>query len=171
LTVDFLKGTQDAQDFLKDIPGEQYGGYNLIAGHVKTGLWWSSNRARGVYPITPGIHGVANHLMDTPWPKVQGSKCSMGSLLRQDLDEASLVEGLFEILSNRKKAKDEELPDTGIGVTLERAWSSTFVATDTYGTRASTVVLAHRNGEVTFIERSYGSDSKLIGKVEYRLSI
>ena len=33
-------------------------------------LFFYSNRAEVPLEVEPGVHGLANHLLDTPWPKV-----------------------------------------------------------------------------------------------------
>lgn len=168
LTADFLKGTCGAEEYLKTIEGEYYGGYTLLVGTLKEGLWWASNRAEGLHQIEPGIHGLANHLMDTNWPKVQEGKERMESLLRMDIDEDTLIEKLFRILMSDKQAPDEDLPDTGIKRELEKSWSSLFVTTPDFGTRSSTVILAKTSGEIRFVERSFAPERKLKQEVQHR---
>jgi uncharacterized protein with NRDE domain len=173
LTTEFLKGTADAQDFLRSTKGEDYGGYSLIVGNVKTDLWWESNHANGMHQVEPGIHGLSNHLMDSPWPKVENSKQLMKSLLNKAIDETSMVDGLFEILANRDKPDDDKLPDTGVSLAIERELSSMFVTIPEhkYGTRSSTVVLFRRNGHVRFVERSFDSGTVLFGQTEHCLQL
>ena len=47
-----------------------------------------------------------------------------------------------------------ELPDTGIGVELERVLSPALIVSPQYGTRASTAVLFGEDGSVSFAERT-----------------
>lgn len=172
LTVDFLRGDGNAEEYLRAIEGELYGGYTLIVGTIHEGLWWSSNRAKGlVREIEPGIHGLSNHLMDADWPKVQWGKASLESLLiemaaAENVEEDQMLEKLFEILMNDKQAADEDLPSTGVDAELEKAWSSMFVATPGYGTRSSTVILARKSGEIRFVEKSFGPQRKLLHHVD-----
>jgi uncharacterized protein with NRDE domain len=168
LTADFLGGTCGAEEYLKTIEEEYYGGYTLLVGTLTEGLWWASNRAEGIHKIEPGIHGLANHLMDTNWPKVQEGKERMESLMHRVIDEDTLIENLFQILMNDKQAADEDLPYTGLERELEKLLSSMFVTTPNYGTRSSTVILAKTSGEIRFVERSFGPERKLIQEVEHR---
>ena len=61
---------------------------------------------------------------------------------------------MFDILSDDREAPDEQLPETGLGIELERAVSPVFIKSDEYGTRSSTVLFVNSTNEVLFIERS-----------------
>ena len=69
------------------------------------------------------------------------------------------TEYLFSQLQDHEMAADEQLPETGIGISLERQLSPVFIKTDNYGTRSSTVILITHDNEVTFVERTYNSGS------------
>src|SRR5262249_27993014 len=100
-----------------------------------------------------GIHGLSNHLLDTPWPKVERGKQALAQLL--DRSSEALAAGLFEALADTHSPPDQELPSTGVSLEWERALGRTFIRTPGYGTRASTVVLIERAGKVTFLERNF----------------
>ncbi len=139
-------------------PLTDYPGCNLLFGDAQS-LYYASNRHRTgaatqVSSLRPGIYGLSNHLLDTPWPKVERCKANMRELL--DAGETGLDEGLFELLADRTLAADEALPATGISFDRERMLSSPFIVSEGYGTRASTVLLADNNGKVTIQERSFG---------------
>lgn len=177
VTADFLKGTSTAEEYLHGLEGKDYGGYTVIVGNIVNGegLWWASNRVEGVHQIEPGLHGLANQHVDANnWPKIKLGKEKIEGLLSDSncsaLDEDLLVESLFHILMNDVKAPYEELPDTGIDLELEHALSSIFVAVPEwdYGTRESTVILGKANGEIRFVERSFGAGKTLIQQVQHR---
>jgi uncharacterized protein with NRDE domain len=130
---------------------QAYNGFNLLLCDGAT-LAWMSNRAQGMRPLAPGIYGLSNHLLDTPWPKVVMGKADLREAVAAPEDE--LEARLFASLARRDPAPDAQLPRTGIEVERERALSSAFIATPEYGTRCSTVLLAGRDGEVTFVERT-----------------
>jgi len=95
---------------------------------------------------------LSNHLLDTPWPKVVRGKEAFARVV---LDGAFTTEDLFAILADRTRAPDDQLPDTGVGLELERLLSSIFIASASYGTRSSTVLLIDAQGRVTFCERCF----------------
>ena len=170
LVKDFLAGDAPIEAYLGDVSarGHLYNGFILIAGNVERLLWYS-NRGPGVEAIAPGVHGLSNHLLDTPWPKILRARQALSSLL--GADEAALTAGLFEVLADPNQAPDHELPDTGIGLQRERELSSVFVHGALYGTRASTVLLVNRSGRVTMIERSFGPRGRPAGEVAQRFEL
>jgi uncharacterized protein with NRDE domain len=120
--------------------------------------------------LGPGLYGVSNHLLDTPWPKVAEGKKALGNLLLRQRRPAP--EDLFALLSDRTCPKDEELPDTGVGLEWERVLSSRFISSPVYGTRSSTVLLVDAGDRVTFVERTFNSDPDhaLTVSFEFRVS-
>ncbi len=159
LVSNFLRGSQPAADYVHRVSREAqaYNGFNLIAGDLDE-LYYISNRGNHVAAIAPGIHGLSNHLLNTPWPKVVRGKKILANLLRQKPHE--LIDGLFAILADRAVAPDDTLPDTGVGLPRERVLSPAFIISPTYGTRSSSVVMVDNHGQVIFIERSFGERGK-----------
>lgn len=166
----YLAGEADAETYLKQVEarGEEYNGFILIAGELDA-LYWLSNRGSGVARIPPGVHGLSNHLLNTPWPKIQRSKLALEALL--GADEDALIEGLFRILADRSQAADHELPNTGVGLQRERELSANFISGERYGTRASTVVLGAAHGDVHYIERRFGPHGAPIGETAQRFTL
>ena len=166
----FLTGTSDAGAYLERVKaqGDQYNDFILIAGDLDA-LYWLSNRGPGVERIPPGVHGLSNHLLNTPWPKITRSKRGVEGLL--DAAEPALVAGLFDLLADRSEAPDHELPDTGVGLSRERQLSAVFINGERYGTRASTVVLVDKQGGVLFMERSFGTGASALGEVTHRFRL
>lgn len=170
LVRDFLAGEAHPERYLSAVSAraDQYNGFVVIAGDLER-LYWLSNRAPGVQPVTPGVHGLSNHLLDTPWPKIQRARQTLERLL--GAAEAELRLRLFAVLADRTQAPDHELPDTGVGLLRERELSSVFVNGDRYGTRASTLILVHRDRSVLFVERAYGPGGAALGEVEQRFEL
>lgn len=156
LVAEFVRGSDEPRSYLERIAGKgsDYNPFTLIVGDLER-LWWCSNRGGGIEEIARGVHGLSNHLLDTPWPKVARGKERMAALL--GASESGLIDGLFRILTDRAAAPDAELPDTGVGLQRERELSPAFVVGDRYGTRAATVLLVNREGEVLFHERAFGA--------------
>lgn len=134
----------------------RYEGFNLLHGPVEA-LRYQNNVQPDSRPLSPGIHGLSNAFLNTPWPKVERAMVAMERLI--ELADDDLVQGLFDLLADRKTAPDELLPETGLEKEKERAVSSILIDTPNYGTRCSTIVLVDRDGRVLFEERSipYGT--------------
>ncbi|MGH8321151.1 MAG: NRDE family protein [Gammaproteobacteria bacterium] len=154
LTAGFLRGDTSAESYIHGVAehSTEYGAFSLIVGD-RAALWYFSNHDESEpQEVQPGIHGLSNHLLDTPWPKVTRSSESLELLL----EERSLnEEALFTLLSNRTPAPEAQLPDTGIGRERERQVSPVFVVNQIYGTRCSSVILFHQNGGIRFAERRF----------------
>jgi len=86
--------------------GNSYRGFNLLAADSDE-LWWVSNRGDGPRRLPPGVYGVSNHLLDTPWPKVVRAKARLAEVL----EVAPAIDTLFELLADDARAPDPELPD------------------------------------------------------------
>ncbi|WP_170869262.1 NRDE family protein, partial [Pseudomonas aeruginosa] len=74
-------------------------------------------------------------------------------------------QALLELLTDAAPAADSQLPDTGVGLATERLLSSVFIASPSYGTRASSVVRVHADGTREMIERSFGPSGARLGEV------
>jgi uncharacterized protein with NRDE domain len=155
LVSGFLRQDLAAGGYLERLrpKASSYSGFNLLLGDLE-GLYHYSNKTDRVLPIPRGIHGVSNHLLDTPWPKVVRGKEALARVVGAG---NFAVEDIFDILADRTPAPDERLPDTGIGLERERLLSSIFIASESYGTRCSTVLLVDRERQATFIERTFES--------------
>lgn len=133
------------------ITGAEYEGFNLIHGPVHA-LRYLNNIDGTDVALAPGIHGISNHLLDTPWPKVVRARDRFAQLIA--VDEPDPLE-LFALLSDPTRAEDRLLPDTGLDLERERALSSILISTEGYGTRCSTVVMVGVDGQVWSEERTH----------------
>lgn len=169
LVSDFLEGSERPQNYLQQIEsnGLKYNGYNLVVGNVDE-LWYVSNNQHQIQKLADGVHGLSNHLLDTPWPKVMRGKQQFNELIQSSEHSA---ESLFQFLYNTELAADDQLPETGIGLDRERALSSMFIKTKGYGTRCSTVILVDRQNNVEFIERVYDLSTFAFADKSFQFSI
>lgn len=153
LVARFLEGNLSARDYLETIclQSHRYNPFNLLVFDGQELLGLESRRAR-VLTMRPGLGAVSNADFHTPWPKLVR--------LQQGLNEHLLAkktgsDQVVALLHNTTLAKDEDLPRTGIPLTLERALSAAFIATPDYGTRACSVIHIHRDS-FEFVEQSFG---------------
>jgi uncharacterized protein with NRDE domain len=138
-----------------------YNGFNLLAGDTGSALWMS-NRSAEAKPLTTGIHGLSNALIDTPWPKLSRTLDRIGTWAAQgDADTAPL----FAALADRAPAPDASLPDTGVTREWERILSSPFIVGERYGTRCSTILTVDREGHARFHERAFNAAGEPSGEV------
>ncbi|MFB6248930.1 MAG: NRDE family protein [Salinibacter sp.] len=153
LVADYLRAEPAPKAYLQSVAAEadRYNGFNLLLGTPES-LYYLNNRGSDVRPVEPGVHGLSNDRLDTPWLKVE--RATHG--LRRRLDRGDPTpEALLDLLDDRRSAPTEALPDTGVGPDRERMLSPIFIESERYGTRASTVLLVGRDGTITFVERSF----------------
>lgn len=169
LVTDFLLGKTSGEEYLRKVQlrADQYNGFSLIAGTVDS-LFYFTNYRDGVIQLNSGLFGLSNHLLETPWPKVEMGKLEMQRLLKKP---EVRTEDFLPILSDEHTYADEKLPDTGVGVTLERALSAAFIKNHGYGTRSSTVILVDYNNVVSFHERVYDPVASKFSHYNFRFSI
>ncbi len=164
LVADFLKAAA------KICPGEEktmlssyfsgvaarisaYNGFNLLAAAGgRLGYITNRGKAYSVCWLAPGIYGLSNHLLDTPWPKLDSARRAFAAALPHLPDKTAF----FALLADDEIVPDARLPSTGVSLAWERILSAIFVKSPNYGTRASTLVAMHRTGQTLFIERSFG---------------
>jgi len=145
--------------------GQSYNGFNLVVGSLEE-TWYYSNRGGPPRRLAPGIHAVSNHLMDTPWPKVQRTRAAFTAALRRAPEPE--IEVMFQALQDPTPAPDEELPDTGIGLARERVLSSPFIAGALYGTRSSSVLCMGTQG-IELHELRFGAHGAPTGRSDLHL--
>lgn len=141
LVADFLSNDVSPQAYVDDLAGRaaRYNGFNLLVGDREQLVWYSNGQPddeRNGKPLAPGVYGLSNGTLDTPWPKIVRSKAQFASLLCQGAPE----DAYFEMLSDTTRASDCRLPKTGVDIEWERILSAVCIESPQYGTRASTVV-------------------------------
>ncbi|MGK2859899.1 MAG: NRDE family protein [Thermoanaerobaculia bacterium] len=166
LTRNFLTGTQGAREYLDVISGvaNEFAGFCLITFDGDE-LAFFSNRGGAPKTLPPGVYGLSNHLLDTPWPKVLRGRERLAAALSAGSDP---VPAMFDILRDGTFATEDELPRTGLPIDAERALSPLFVSGDPYGTRSSTVILVGAR-EIEASEQTFARDASPAGIRVFRI--
>ncbi|WP_312571854.1 NRDE family protein [Stutzerimonas balearica] len=152
----FLRGEAAPESFLRTLCGrlQDYAGFNLLVGD-RDELWHLNSHSGTVQRLPGGIYGLSNADLDSPWPKLERARAAFTHCLLAPKPEA-----LLELLADRQRAADSELPSTGVPLEWERLLSSIFITSPGYGTRASTALLHHADGRLVVVERSYAADGR-----------
>jgi uncharacterized protein with NRDE domain len=174
LVRDFVRDDADAQAYAARLApiAHEHGRYNLLAWDG-AGLVFATNHPHAESrPVPRGIHAMSNGAFDAPWPKSGHATRALRTWLEspassREVDAASL-EPLFVALADTLPAPDAALPDTGVGLEMERLLSPPFVRGERYGTRCSTVVLVDAES-IVFAERRYGPSGVPMGESFVRL--
>lgn len=166
LVSDFLRSGESASAYLARLMplANTYNGFNLLLGDGGA-LHYFSNRAnRPPQLLAPGVYGLSNHLLDTPWPKLARGREALRDLL---ISEAGFTSAdLMHLLGDRTPAPEAEVPRTGLTLEWEIRLSPIFIAASEYGTRSSTVMLVDQHRRVHMAEQNWVNFSQS----EYRLS-
>ncbi len=170
IVTEFLLGCEPAPQFLARLrtAGETYLPFNIILGDVTGELQHYSNVVDQVTVLGPGVHGLSNATLNTPWPKVRrGCGVIAEYLVRGDTDTATL----FTLMEERTRFADAELPSTGGPLERERAVSALFVDDDDYGTRTTTIIRVSVERVVTLRERTHPTPGDEPGEVTFTWTI
>jgi uncharacterized protein with NRDE domain len=168
LVTDALESQGTALDDLGGLQrvGPGYNGFNLIfSDGQRLAVHESVPRAGRV--LAPGIYGLSNHVLDTPWPKVERAKARLQALLDRTIDPFSVL----ELLRDDRPARDEDLPGTGMSLEWERLLSSAFIRGSDYGTRCSTVIRIDQGGKVYFDEWTWNASGSESGRASFQFEI
>ncbi len=160
LVADLLESRLPVEECLAQVQrvAPQYQGFNvMVSDGARLGVYESAGGAPRT--LDPGIYGLSNHLLDTPWPKLRKAKAALQAALDNVDDPAAVL----EVLRDDRPALDAELPRTGVSLEWERLLSSAFVRGPVYGTRCSTVIRIDRRGTAWFDEWIWNSSGALIG--------
>lgn len=160
LVSDFLQSPESAANHAEMLRARvtDYAGFNLLLGEGRVVRYVSNHAAGGVaavlQPIGNGIHAVSNDALDTPWPKL----CSLRAQMQQWCQAGERdLRPLQAALQDDVQAADEALPQTGVGLAMERFLSPIFIRGRDYGTRASTILTISHKGVLSFDEWRWGA--------------
>jgi uncharacterized protein with NRDE domain len=137
LTANFLTGTESCETYLEGLDpiAQEFRGFNLLVADGNE-HWYYSNREGIPRKLAPGFYGLSNQLLDCDWPKVRRGRKQLLHQVSVGFDTNDLFELLF--------CKGDGKP-----------FSQSFIATERYGTSASTVVTIGSRGDIEFEERNF----------------
>lgn len=175
LVAAFVQGAQPPAACAAEIADRRadYGPFNLIVGD-RDSAWGASSLLDAAWPMTPGIHVLSNGPPDVLWPKAHSLRRGFAATAAArtappgcDDRAASIAAAdarLLDLLIDTSQPDDADLPQTGVGLELERTLAPIFIRGTTYGTRSSTLAYARDDGSWTLIERRFGPDGVMTGQ-------
>lgn len=154
----WLEGTPSFDALERHVTASGFAGVNVLA-LADGAIEHFSNDGRPRTRLEEGIHALSNATLDTPWPKAEKLKRRLGEALAQASNVDELAAALLNALADEEVAPDDRLPDTGVGIEMERNLSPAFIRLPQlgYGTRSSSI-LVQEGHALTFIERTHGRD-------------
>jgi uncharacterized protein with NRDE domain len=162
LVPEFLSTAEEPVDFMGRLSASaaSYAGFNMIAGGLQSLCYYANRGDAPPRKLEPGIYGLSNHDLDSPWPRLRKARERFAAAVAADEPD---VAALFDLLADREAAGQGEQADTGLPPEMERAMSSPFVLHPRYGTRCSTVLLAARDGRTITAERRFDAAGRQTG--------
>jgi uncharacterized protein with NRDE domain len=160
LITDFLNSNLSPLDFLQQVEGKAYAGFNLLVSDGES-LAYLSNRGIAATALQAGVYGLSNATLDTPWSKVERSKRGMRALLE---DNKLNAPALFRLLGDRNKAPADTVEKGRLPFATAHALSAPFIVLPDYGTRSSSVVLLDSAGRWTLTERLFDATGRQQGE-------
>jgi uncharacterized protein with NRDE domain len=153
IPASFLSSNQSAAHFAQHIQKDAFAGFNALLFDGENLVYCHNNKnSAGEYDeaisLSAGEYGLSNHLLNTPWPKVQRTKEALQGISTLQ-NKSDISQYLLTALQNKEFAPDNQLPDTGIGLEFERLLSPSFITSESYGTRTSTIIIIEQKIELT----------------------
>jgi uncharacterized protein with NRDE domain len=160
LPLAYLTGTHGPEVFLSAIANRahDYAGFNLLVGD-RHSLWYFSN-SDSLDPqcLPPGVYGLSNARLDTPWPKVVLGKTHLQALLQAGPISHS---ALATVVTDRHLADPHALRAQGLDSGMDTTLSAQFIVTDTYGTRSSTTLWTDAHARASWREQNFNENGAL----------
>jgi len=163
LVTEFLNSEHSPHDYLENIDPDAYAGFNLLVSD-STELAYLSNRGGGCRVLPPGIYGVANAVLDSPWAKVERSTHGLRELIESGGVNTS---ALLKLLGDRKKASVSEVEPGHLGFEKAHAMTAPFIVQADFGTRCTSVLLRDNKNQFQFTEVRFALDGTSSGRSDF----
>lgn len=164
LIADYLRNeasaTAYAQHLLTAAAG--YRPFNLLVFDADHAFYLGNQPAPRLQVVKAGVHGLSNADFNAPWPKTKTLTARLQAWIDAGGDDD--FAWLFAALADDSRWPDGVLPDTGVGIELERRLSAAFIRGESYGTRASTLIAVDHAGAGCIIERRFGVNGAAQGE-------
>ena len=163
LPVNFLLGTDTPMDYLDAVAPRMadYAGFNLLVGDGRSLCYLGNDSTGGPLALAPGIYGLSNARLDTPWPKVQLGKAALATLLE---DDRLTHDTLSTTVNDRELATPDALSDHGLHGDMDVLLSAQFISAGRYGTRSTTTILQGTDS-LSWREISFDQQGRITGTV------
>ncbi len=159
LVAGFVRGSTPPDRYAADITDarDDFGPFNLIVGDLQS-AWGASSLSSSAWRFDDGVHVLSNGPAQSHWPKTQRLSDRFAASLSGDDG------GWLDLLADTSVPRDDALPETGVGLELERFLAPIFICGIDYGTRASTLAYARGDGSLILCERRFSAGGHAAGE-------
>jgi uncharacterized protein with NRDE domain len=143
----------------------RYAGFNLLVATPQR--LWHLHRSLdrlALSEVTPGVHGLSNADLNSPWPKLLHVRHAL-----QQNQTQTWATSVQSAMQNPQQAAVEALPDTGVGFEWERQLSAAFIIGERYGTRATSWLTLDAQGSIDITEQRFGPLGRFEGETTLAL--
>lgn len=137
---------------------QDFAGFNLVWGDTNEAWYFSNRLAEKPKQLNPGLYLLSNATLNTDWPKTRRLRQAMEAW--QAADNCHPRQ-LFATLADQTRAADADLPNTHVGLEIERLLSPIFIKGENYGTRSSTLLWLEADNSWHLHERNHSTNTKL----------
>jgi len=167
LVTDFVAGSESAEVYESTVANNQHAGFSLLICDGDS-MSYLSNRDDLEAKLDPGIYGLSNASLDTPWSKVVRARSGLESLI--DGDSVNETE-LMRLLADRTTASVDDVQAGDLPFEIARALTAPFIVAPDYGTRSSSTVLWGTDGVIEFCERRFDRSGNTTGESRFRFQV
>lgn len=158
LVRDFMLGDTKPREFLDPVHDdvESYGAFNLVVGDGES-TWAYGTADSAPRRLGDGVYVISNGRIGVHWPKTERLQQRFVETIASSADDDAK---LLDLLTDQQQPADAALPDTGVGLELERLLAPVFVRGSAhYGTRASTLAYVREDGSAHLRERGFCAET------------
>jgi uncharacterized protein with NRDE domain len=170
LVRDFMLGDAEPRAYLEAVHAdvESYGAFNLVVGD-RTATWAYGAADTAPRKLEDGVHVISNGRIGVHWPKTERLQRRFAQAIASNTAASDRV--LLDLLLDEERPVDEALPNTGVGIELERLLAPVFVrGSAQYGTRAATLAHVDDDGRAMLRERTFAAERTLVSEVAWNVA-
>jgi uncharacterized protein with NRDE domain len=163
IVTNFVSSDQSAREFNAALQGTRYAGFSLLTAE-RDALRYVSNRGDAEVQLEPGVYGLSNANLDTPWPKLLRTRAALSRLIETDeVNETSLL----RLMIDRKPADIADIANDNVPFELARALTAPFIQTAEYGTRCTSILFWSYDENVSLTEKRFDSSGTASGESRF----
>lgn len=166
IVSNFVSGNAPVETFVASLAGDNYAGFSLLAADREE-LWYVSNQGDTALRLSPGVYGLSNATLDTPWTKLVRTRDTLRALVNADaIDETAL----FRMMADRTPAANADVDAGSLPFALARTLTAPHIVSADYGTRCCTTLTWSQAEEIRVSERRFDAAGNSSGDSRFRFT-
>ena len=163
IITNFVSSEAPVGKFVASLESDDYAGFSLLAAD-RDELWYVSNRGDAAVRLAPGVYGLSNASLDTPWTKLVRTRNALRNLTESgEVDETTLL----RIMADRTPASSADVEAGNLPFVLAKALTAPHIVSAEYGTRCSTALTWSEQEKISVCERRFDVAGTASGDSRY----